>query len=124
VQSFSRQPRDLPGFEVISVKPSSAGDDRTASFVQPGGRYTATNVTLRMLVKTAHGVHDDQVIGGPEWINTERFDIAAKAEGDDSSTTAFRDRARLMLPSALAARGETFTWRLQQNRRDDRAGRA
>ena len=71
--------------------------------MQPGGRYTATNVTLRMLVKTAYSLHDDQVVGGPGWIDADRFDIAAKAAGY-SAPSAFRDRARLMLRPLLADR--------------------
>jgi uncharacterized protein (TIGR03435 family) len=101
-------------FEVVSVKPSNAADDRTASVVQPGGRYTATNVTLRMLVKTAYGVHDDQIVGGPDWFATERFDITAKAEGNPP-TSVFRDQARLMLRQALADR---FTLVIQRERRE------
>jgi uncharacterized protein (TIGR03435 family) len=114
-RSFLAQPQDAPSFEVVSVKPSNAGDDRTASFVQPGGRYTATNVTLRMLVKTAYGLHDDQIVGGPGWVDSERFDITAKAEGDTASAPAFRDQARLMLRSALADR---FKLVLRSERRE------
>ena len=104
VRSFSDQTTDSPAFEVVSVKPSNPSSDQTASFVQPGGRYTAINMTVRMLVKTAYGIHDNQIVGGPEWTDAERFDIRAKAEGDNPSATAFRDRARLMLRSALADR--------------------
>jgi uncharacterized protein DUF3738 len=100
-------------FEVVSVKRSHAADDRTASMVQPGGRYRATNVTLRMLVKTAYGVHDDQVVGGPDWIASERFDVLAKAEGNPP-TSVFRDQARLMLRQALADR---FKLALRRERR-------
>jgi hypothetical protein len=57
----------VPTFEVVSVKRNVSGDERTSNIVLPGGRYTATNVTLRMLMKTAYGVHDDQIIGGPPW---------------------------------------------------------
>jgi uncharacterized protein (TIGR03435 family) len=106
--------QDNQAFEVVSVKPSNSGNDQTASLVQPGGRYTAVNVTLRMLVKTAYGVHDDQVVGGPEWINAERFDIAAKAEGNPP-TSVFRDQARLMLRRALADR---FKLVLRSERRE------
>jgi uncharacterized protein (TIGR03435 family) len=112
---LSGQANQAPTFEVVSVKPSNAVDDRTASFVQPGGRYTATNVTLRMLVKTAYGVHDDQVVGGPDWIGRERFDISAKAEVAYASATAFRDQARLMLRQALADR---FKLVLRSERRE------
>ena len=49
--------------------------------VQPGGRYIGVNVTLRMLMRIAYGVHESQIIGGPDWTKTDRFDITAKAEG-------------------------------------------
>jgi uncharacterized protein (TIGR03435 family) len=114
VASFSGQRQDTPAFDVVSVKPNNAGNDQTASYVQPGARYTAINVTLRMLVKTAYGVHDDQIVGGPEWIRTERFDVAAKAEGNPP-TSAFRDQARLMLRRALADR---FKLVLRSERRE------
>jgi len=56
-----------------------------------------------MLVKTAYGVHDEQIVGGPAWIENERFDIAAKGEGNPSGNV-FREQARLMLRQALADR--------------------
>ena len=101
-------------FEVVSIKPSNAVDERTSSMVQPGGRYTATNVTLKMLVKTAYGVHDDQVVGGPDWTRADRFDIVAKAVGNPP-TSVFRDQARLMLRAALADR---FKLTLRPERRE------
>jgi uncharacterized protein (TIGR03435 family) len=114
VRVFSVQAQNTPAFDVVSVKPSAATNDQTASFVQPGARYTAINMTLRMLVKTAYGVHDDQVVGGPAWIGTERFDIAAKAEGNPPGSV-FRDQARLMLRHALADR---FKLVLRSERRE------
>jgi len=92
-----------PAFDVASVKPNRSANQETASFVQPGGRYTATNVTVRMLIKSAYGLHDDQLVGGPAWVNTDRFDISAKAEGY-STPSAFRDTARLMLRPLLVSR--------------------
>jgi uncharacterized protein (TIGR03435 family) len=51
-----------------------------------GGRYTATGINVRSLISTAYGtpqpIATAQIIGGPGWINTDRFDIVAKAEGD------------------------------------------
>ena len=43
-----------PAFEVVSVKRNVSGDQASSSIVQPGGRYSATNMTLRMLMKTAY----------------------------------------------------------------------
>ena len=108
------QPAATPSFDVASVKPNRSGDRESASFVQPGGRYTATNVTLRMLVKSAYGLHDTQLVGGPSWINTERFDVAAKAEGYPTAA-GFRDQARLMLRPLLA---ERFKLVVKPERRD------
>src|SRR5688572_7232453 len=87
---FSTHAQQAPAFEVASIKPNTSGDERSSSIVQPGARYTATNVTLRMLIKTAYQVHDDQVVGGPGWIETERFDVAARGRGSPT-TTEFRD---------------------------------
>jgi hypothetical protein len=97
------QTPDTPAFDVVSVKPNVSGDENSSSCVQPGGRYTAANMTVRMLIRTAYGVHGDQIAGGPGWIDTERFDIVAKAEGY-ASGAAFRDQARVMLRKALADR--------------------
>ena len=102
-QLLRAQSAATPAFDVASVKPSQSHDEQSASFVQPGGRYIATNVTLRMLVKSAYGLHEDQLVGGPGWINTERFDVIAKAEGY-TSASGFRDQARLMLRPLLADR--------------------
>lgn len=104
-----------PSFDVVSVKPNVSGDERSASYVQPGGRYTASNATVRMLIKTAYGVHDDQIVGGPEWIDTARFDLTAKAADTTPSATAFRDLARLMLRRALEDR---FNLALARDRRE------
>src|SRR5262245_22676857 len=108
------QSAGTPAFDVASVKPNHSADKESASFVQPGGRYTATNVTVRALVKSAYGLHDDQLTGGPSWVNSDRFDISAKAEGY-SAPSAFRDQARLMLRPLLADR---FKLILRRERRD------
>ena len=60
---LTAQSPDIGAFEVVSVKANVSGDERTSSIVMPGARYTATNVTLRMLIKTAYQVHDDQIVG-------------------------------------------------------------
>ena len=112
-QLLRAQSAGPPTFDVASVKPNHS-DEESASFVQPGGRYTATNVTLRTLVKSAYGLHDDQLIGGPSWINTDRFDVIAKAEGY-TTASGFRDQARLMLRPLLSDR---FKLAVRRERRD------
>ena len=71
---------DKPSFEVASVKPNKSGDGRVAIGNQPGGRFTATNVPLRLLIRVAYKIQDFQVVGAPDW--SDRFDIVAKAASD------------------------------------------
>src|SRR3979490_1344093 len=73
-------------FEVASVKPNKSGDGRIFFQMQPGGRFTATNVPVRELIRRAYGIQNFQLVGGPDWIGSERFDIVAKAEGDPPSS--------------------------------------
>lgn len=67
-------------FEVASVKPNKTGDPNSALRLQPGGRIVATNVALRLLIRNLYNVQADQITGAPDWIETERFDIEAKAD--------------------------------------------
>ena len=50
---------------------------------EPGGRFTATNVPLRVLIRNAYGITEDsRIVDAPGWIGSERFDIVAKASSD------------------------------------------
>jgi len=100
--SGAQAPKD-PAFDVAAIKP--AADTQVFSFsrVQPGGRYVGQNMSLRLLIKTAYGVHDSQIAGVPSWIDSDRWDINAKAEGYKDPTT-FRDVSRLMVRPLLADR--------------------
>jgi uncharacterized protein (TIGR03435 family) len=67
-----------PTFEVASVKRNKSGNN----FVQiggPPGRFSATNVPLRLLIQFSHQMQPFQIVGGPNWITSDRFDILATA---------------------------------------------
>jgi len=72
-------------FEAASVKRNKEGGPFSLLF-QPGGRLRAVNLTLKMLIGAAYGtpqpLPDFQISGGPKWLETDRFDIVAKAAGD------------------------------------------
>ena len=87
-----------PAFEAASIKPNRAGAGR-GLVSEPGGRVTGTNVTAAMLIRFAYDLPDFQVSGGPRWINSDRFDVVAKAEGDPPL-----EQRRLMLRKLLAER--------------------
>src|SRR5437867_589135 len=81
-----------PAFEVASIKPNNSGDGRVMLQQQPGGRFTATNVPLRLLIRNAYQLQDFQIVGGPSWISSERYDIVAKAEDGTPPETPSLDR--------------------------------
>jgi uncharacterized protein (TIGR03435 family) len=77
------QPKPRREFEVASIRPNNSGAPKvyTTPFTfSPSGRYTATNVTLvDIIVSGVYQTRRIQMRGGPDWIDTERFDIAATA---------------------------------------------
>jgi bla regulator protein BlaR1 len=68
-------------FDVASIKPSSP-DGGTETRRYPGGRFTASGVTLKALIQRAWNVKSFQVVGGPAWVNSQRYDVNAKAALD------------------------------------------
>jgi bla regulator protein blaR1 len=66
-------------FEVASVKPNKSGDQRVMMSTPPTGRVTATNIPVRLLLQQAYSVQPFQIVGGPSWMASDRFDITAKA---------------------------------------------
>jgi len=90
------QTASRPTFEVASIKPTSEQD---LMMVRPlPGRLTA-NASLQMLMQNAYAVQSFQIVGGPGWLNSDRFAIEAKAGGNAS-----RDQIFLMLQSMLEQR--------------------
>ena len=67
-------------FEVASIKPNNSGDGRIMMGMQPGGRFTATNITLIQLIRNAYQLQPNQIVGGADWMTNDHYDIAAKAE--------------------------------------------
>jgi uncharacterized protein (TIGR03435 family) len=76
-----------PQFEVASVKHNNSGSQAVRLDGDLVGRYRATNAPLRLLIQVAYKVQDFQIIGAPAWIDSERYDIEAKAEGALSDQT-------------------------------------
>jgi uncharacterized protein (TIGR03435 family) len=98
-----------PSFEVASIKLNKTGEPQSVPQMQRGGRVTLTNRTLRSLVQFAYSsidsnLHDLQILGGPNWANSDRFDIMAKMEGDPPPGPQTANLARVMLRALLAER--------------------
>ena len=82
-------------FEVASVKLHTSDDPRVYMVGQPNGRFVAANIPLRLLIRTAYQIQDDQIVGGPDWLATDRFDIDARApQTPDGPYAQLGDRLR------------------------------
>src|ERR1019366_6588453 len=99
-----------PAFEVTSVKTNQGcrGAGRGSGGTTSPGRMTLECAELRDLILTAHGIYANgsspdprgfrmQVLGGPGWVDSERYDIAAKAEGNPPFTQLYGPMLRALL---------------------------
>ena len=99
----SAVPVGRPKFDVASIKPNKSGEQGTYLRLQPGGLYRAANVPLRALIASAYlnefPPKGRLIFGGPGWIDSEHFDIEARAEGNPGN-----EQERLMVQSLLEDR--------------------
>ena len=94
--------RSQPRFEAadIHLSPSATNPYNYASGgVLRGERYELRKATMLDLIKTAWNVDADTILGGPNWLELDRFDIYAKAPRDAPPETV-----RLMLQALLRDR--------------------
>lgn len=103
------------GFEVVSIKPSDPLSNNMHMGVGPGGGFEASGVTLLLLIQQAYDVRNFQILGGPGWIDSDKYDIVTKDEAKgpseadlgkmtDAERNEFRDRMLGKLQVLLADR--------------------
>lgn len=90
-----------PEFEVASIKPDHSADMRAGIAMEPGGRFVATNIPVKMLITMAYQLKENQISGLPGWADSDRFDIAAKPE---KGAGIKPEDIRLMIQGLLADR--------------------
>ena len=109
-----------PAFEVTSIKPSAdCGRGGLPGGVSPG-RLTLSCVSLRTLIRAAYSafVGDTMssrlfdVTGGPAWLDTDRYDLSAKAEGNASGP-------QMMGPMLQTLLEERFNVKVHREPRDN-----
>jgi bla regulator protein blaR1 len=66
-------------FEVATIKPSNPNTLGVTFRNAPGG-LNISGATLSLLIQQAYDVREFQITGGPGWIHSERYDVAAKIE--------------------------------------------
>jgi uncharacterized protein (TIGR03435 family) len=101
-QQASRQP-SKPRFDVVSVKSTDPSDRRTMFDTPLNGRFRSVGTSLKLLIAKAYDVQLTQVFGGPVWLDSDRFDIEAKAESAVPGIEGYRE-IMLMLQAFLEDR--------------------
>jgi uncharacterized protein (TIGR03435 family) len=76
--AFAQEP-DRPAFEVASIKPGDPSDSQVRIRMRQGGRFTTNNASLQMLIGFAYDVRNYQISGGPNWMDSAKFNVEAKA---------------------------------------------
>jgi uncharacterized protein (TIGR03435 family) len=100
-----------PAFGVASVKFNKSGERASSTVFPPGGRFSAKNSSLKLLIRLAYGVADYQIAGGPDWIRFDHFDVEAKSEANPTL-----DELKLMLQQLL---GERFQLNVHRATKED-----
>src|SRR5215471_17422404 len=99
--AFGQSAGDAPKFEIadVHVSPKAAIN----AFVRTGpvraGRYEIRTATMLDLVRIAYGFEADKILGGPNWLELDRFDVIAKVPANSAP-----DAQKEMLQPLLADR--------------------
>jgi len=100
-------PASPPRFEVASIKPA-APDARPgrvayaangAEITTNPGLLSIRSITVKDLIAAAYGIEAYQISGGPAWVDSDQFEVIAKA-----TSAASREQLLLMLRPLLSDR--------------------
>jgi bla regulator protein blaR1 len=71
-----------PSFEVATIKPSNPDTPGKGININRAREFTTRNTTFNDLITFAYGLHPKQLVGGPGWLDKDKFDILAKPDAD------------------------------------------
>jgi uncharacterized protein (TIGR03435 family) len=99
----------IPAFEVATIKPAATpSDGHTHINYPPNDNFSATNITLLALMQWAYGMPESQILEGPSWLSSTRFDIQAKDDFGDQvkslTSNQVSELKRRMVQALLADR--------------------
>ncbi len=90
-----------PSFEAAAIHPDTVGAGPGTGFDFNGASLRITNATVQYLIRSAFRVQSDQIVGGPAWLDSDRYDIDAKTGGTEKISP---ELFRTMLQNLLADR--------------------
>ena len=92
-----------PSFDVASIKRNVSLANSSSQRNMPGGRINFTNQRLRQVISAAYGSVDIEVVGGPGWVDDDRWDIVAAPAMPDPSAP-WRDMLKTLLADRFKLR--------------------
>jgi bla regulator protein blaR1 len=95
--AFAQAPR--PAFDVASIKRHIGETNGVTFAAREGGRLEVVNNPIFNVIDNAYGIRNYQLIGAPDWVSSERYDIEASGPA-----TAGQKEMMLMLQTLLADR--------------------
>jgi uncharacterized protein (TIGR03435 family) len=103
--AFGQTPEPLPKFEAadVHVSPKTQNPFARTSPVR-AGRYEIKSASIADLIRIAYGFDVDKIIGGPSWLELDRFDIVAKVPAESTP-----EMHKQMLQSLLTDRFKLVT---------------
>ena len=99
----------LPSFEVATIKPVDTNTADRVVRLPPG--VTLSPLSIRRYIMNAYGaIYAAQVVGGPDWLNKDAYDIKGKVPDEIEAAqqkmtfASHMDQNRMMQQSLLAER--------------------
>jgi uncharacterized protein (TIGR03435 family) len=114
-----RAQTSAPAFEVATIKPAApSSDGHTHINYPPDDRFSAINITILSLMQWAYGMPERQILDGPPWLGSTRFDIQAKTDaGDQAKNLTSEERGDLKRRMVQALLADRFQLKLHQETR-------
>lgn len=89
-----------PTFEVATIKPSKP-DSQGKGFLVKGRRFSTLNTSFRDLLTFAYGIQSKQIVNGPPWLESDKYDLEAQPDGEGQPNDK---QWKSMLQKLLASR--------------------
>lgn len=107
--------QDKPAFEVVSIKRHTGTDAGMGMRTEPDGTTRMTNVTITLALSRVLPVPLRDVLGLPDWVSTERYDLIAKPP--EGASRSDRDAQREMWRAMFTERMK-LAFHVEQRERD------
>ena len=116
----AQSPAARPQFEAATVKLNTSGSRRQLFGSASPGVFNVENLAVRWIIAAAYHVKTFQVVGGPGWIDSARYDITAKARvnRDRGTRPSWKDTELEMALMAQSLLEERFQLKMHRETKE------